>query len=109
MQLLRGLADAGRTVVLVTHATANIKLCDHVAFLGQGGRLCYFGSPDDCLRFFGVSNDFALIYNQLETAENVESQALEFRSSPDYRHYVSSRLRNSTQAKNHLYTILRQL
>lgn len=29
----------------------------------------------------------------------MESQALEFRSSPDYRHYVSSRLRNSTPSQ----------
>lgn len=28
MQLLRKLADQGRTVILVTHTTANIKLCD---------------------------------------------------------------------------------
>jgi len=30
---LNRLADEGRTVVLVTHATANIEQCDHVAFL----------------------------------------------------------------------------
>ncbi len=96
MQLLRGLADSGRTVVLVTHATSNITLCDRVAFLGQGGRLCYFGPPEDCLKFFSVKDDFALIYNQLETAKNVELQALEFRASTDYRHYISTRLRNRT-------------
>ncbi|NTU84996.1 MAG: FHA domain-containing protein, partial [Chloroflexales bacterium] len=32
MYTLRRLADSGHTVVLVTHATANITVCDHVAF-----------------------------------------------------------------------------
>ena len=72
MQLLRKLADQGRTVILVTHATANIKLCDRVVFLGQGGRLCLFlVPPDACLQFFGVKEDFADIYNQLEKSEAV--------------------------------------
>ena len=41
---LNRLADEGRTVVLVTHATANIEQCDHVAFLSYG-RLSYYGPP----------------------------------------------------------------
>ena len=36
MQDLNRLADTGTTVVLVTHATANIEECDHVAFLDKG-------------------------------------------------------------------------
>lgn len=67
MLLLRKLADAGRTVVLVTHATGNIRLCDRVAFMGRGGKLCYYGTPDQAMSFFGLSgNDFADIYNELE-------------------------------------------
>jgi ABC-type multidrug transport system ATPase subunit len=85
MQLLRKLADQGRTVILVTHATANIKLCDRVVFLGQGGRLCYFGPANECLQFFGVKDDFADIYNQLEKPENVIDQAERFHQSDDYR------------------------
>lgn len=97
MQLLRKLADQGRTVVLVTHATANIKLCDRVVFLGQGGRLCYFGPPDACLRFFGVKDDFADIYNQLEKPETVIDQAERFHSSDDYRRYVANHLSPGNQ------------
>jgi len=37
MYTLRRLADSGRTIVLVTHATANISQCDHVAFMSEGG------------------------------------------------------------------------
>jgi ABC-type multidrug transport system ATPase subunit/pSer/pThr/pTyr-binding forkhead associated (FHA) protein len=97
MQLLRKLADQGRTVVLVTHATANIKLCDRVVFLGQGGRLCYFGPPDECLQFFGVREDFADIYNQLENPENVIDQAMKFHASDDYRFYIENHLSPGNQ------------
>jgi ABC-type multidrug transport system ATPase subunit len=77
MLTLRRLADAGRTVVLVTHATANITQCDHVAFLAEG-RLVYYGPPREALTFFGVrSGDFADIYAKLEgTAGPTDPAAL---------------------------------
>lgn len=66
MYTLRRLADAGRTVVLVTHATANIAQCDHVVFMAEG-RMIYFGPPAEALGFFQVeSGDFADIYTRLE-------------------------------------------
>jgi ABC-type multidrug transport system ATPase subunit len=68
MYTLRRLADSGRTIVLVTHATANIAQCDHVAFMSDG-RLVYFGPPEEALQFFNVtSGDFADIYTKLEGA-----------------------------------------
>ncbi len=97
MQLLRKLANQGRTIILVTHATANIKLCDRVVFLGQGGRLCYFGPSDECLQFFGVTEDFADIYNQLEKPENVVDEAERFHGSDDYRRYVTNHLSPGNQ------------
>jgi ABC-type multidrug transport system ATPase subunit/pSer/pThr/pTyr-binding forkhead associated (FHA) protein len=60
---LNRLADEGRTVVLVTHATANIEQCNYVSFLSWG-KMAYFGPPDDALRFFNVQ-DFADIYLRL--------------------------------------------
>lgn len=57
---LNRLADEGRTVVLVTHATANIEQCDHVAFMSYG-RLAYYGPPNDALKFYDV-RDFSDIY-----------------------------------------------
>ena len=94
MELLRKLADQGRTIILVTHATANIKLCDRIAFLGRGGRLCYFGSPAEVFDFFNItSGDFAEIYNQLETdASQVKQWAELFRQSPYYQRYITNHL-----------------
>jgi ABC-type multidrug transport system ATPase subunit len=66
MYTLRYLADAGRTVVLVTHATANITQCDLVAFMAEG-KLVYYGPPAGALQLFGVaSGDFADIYTKLQ-------------------------------------------
>ncbi len=94
MQLLRKLADQGRTIVLVTHATANIKLCDRVVFMGRGGYPCYFGPPDEAFQFFRInSGDFADIYNELEQGEEHAAQwANSFRQSPYYRNYVENHL-----------------
>ena len=65
MYTLRYLADSGRTVVLVTHATANITQCDLVAFMSEG-RLVYYGPPAGALQMFGVvGGDFADVYTRL--------------------------------------------
>lgn len=85
MQLLRRLADRGQTVVLVTHTTSNIDLCDDICFLAPGGRLAYFGPPNQLKAFFH-SEEYADIYNHLY--EEPERWAERFRQSPDYQQYV---------------------
>ncbi len=52
MQLMRRLADQGRTIVLITHATKNVMLADKVIFLARGGYLAWFGPPDEALEYF---------------------------------------------------------
>jgi len=52
MRLLRRLADQGRTVMLVTHATKNVVLCDKVIFLARGGHVAFYGAPDEALEYF---------------------------------------------------------
>jgi ABC-type multidrug transport system ATPase subunit len=65
MDTLRQLADEGRTIVLVTHATSNIaNNCDQVAFMARGGELAYFGPPDQLTDFFQVNN-FPDVYTRL--------------------------------------------
>src|ERR687884_413064 len=75
--LLRRLADRGRTIILVTHATNNINACDYVCFLAQGGRVAYFGPPNEAKKFFN-KDDFAEIYTSLEPSEanpNIPAEA----------------------------------
>ncbi|ACK71336.1 FHA modulated ABC efflux pump with fused ATPase and integral membrane subunits [Gloeothece citriformis PCC 7424] len=93
MQLLAKLSKEGRTVILVTHATTNITLCDRLVFLGRGGNLCYFGTPQEAPQFFKVNkNDFADIYIQLESQESVIKEADRFRQSNSYQDYIEKRL-----------------
>src|SRR6185312_16217966 len=58
MVLLRKLADKGHTIVLVTHATNNINVCDYVCFLAPGGHMAYFGPPEGAKAYFNQP-DFA--------------------------------------------------
>src|SRR5690242_19236774 len=96
MYLLRKLADKGHTIVLVTHATNNITTCDYVCFLAQGGRLAYFGPPDEARAYFG-KDDFAEIYGSLESTEDnntiLEEAEARFRGSKDYQMYVAQPLK----------------
>ncbi len=100
MLLLRKLADAGHTIVLVTHATNNITFCDYVCFLGQNGRLTYFGPPTGAMTYFGKA-DFAEIYSSLEPTEdnpNIPEEAeTRYKTSPEYRQYITEPLRIASQ------------
>jgi ABC-type multidrug transport system ATPase subunit len=64
MQSLRGMANNGKTVILVTHSTLQLQMCDKIVFMGKGGNLCFFGSYDEALSFFGVS-DIVDVYNMI--------------------------------------------
>ncbi len=88
MYTLRRLADGGRTIVLVTHATANITQCDHVAFLSEG-QLVFFGPPSEALEFFGVK-EFADIYGEIERDPQLWEK--KFRASAEYEQYVLNRI-----------------
>ena len=52
MKLMRRLADQGRTIILITHATKNVMMCDKVIFLARGGNLAFYGAPEDALAYF---------------------------------------------------------
>ncbi|MCL1918109.1 MAG: ATP-binding cassette domain-containing protein [Peptococcaceae bacterium] len=62
MGTLKNMSAAGKTVIFVTHSTLNLHMCDKIAFMGAGGHLCFYGSYNAALAFFGV-NDVVDIYN----------------------------------------------
>jgi ABC transport system ATP-binding/permease protein len=103
MQLLREQADRGRTIILVTHATGNIEVCDRIAFLGLGGNLCYFGPPKEALSFFQMPKVdfkyFADIYIELnkgntteEIGQRVDIWSSRYLNSPQYTSYIRNTL-----------------
>ena len=70
MKTLKNMTTSGKTVILVTHNTLNLHLCDKIILLGKGGNLCFCGTPQEILEFFSVK-DFVDIYN-LVTENPVE-------------------------------------
>ncbi|MFQ5473867.1 MAG: ATP-binding cassette domain-containing protein, partial [Dehalococcoidia bacterium] len=91
MRLLRKLSDEGHTILLITHATKNVMLCDQVVFLAAGGNLAWFGPPDEALKHFEV-DDFDGIYEKLEDELSPEEWAERYRRSDAYRRCVAERL-----------------
>ena len=73
MELLRTLADGGRTVVVVTHSTESLNLCDRVLFLAPGGRVAYYGPPQLALAYFKLDS-YQEVFRELsaDTPEEVE-------------------------------------
>jgi ABC-type multidrug transport system ATPase subunit/pSer/pThr/pTyr-binding forkhead associated (FHA) protein len=97
MQDLNRLADTGTTVVLVTHATANIEECDHVAFLDKG-LMAYYGPPREALNFFDV-RDFADIYRRLTSViDPSKNKPAPKELEPYYQNYLSQKGPGSIQA-----------
>ncbi|MEV6104817.1 FHA domain-containing protein [Streptomyces sp. NPDC051940] len=88
MHMLRGLADDGRTVIVVTHSVLSLDVCDRLLVLAPGGRIAYFGPPGETLDYFG--------YEQwpeaFEAFENEASRdwAGQYRTSPLHQRYIAS-------------------
>ena len=85
MRELRLLADRGRTVVVVTHSVLHLDLCDRVLVMCLGGRMGYFGPPDELLAFFGAE-DYADVFDKV--TNDAERWAQRYRNSDIYRRYV---------------------
>lgn len=98
MQLLKKLTTQGRTVVLVTHATGNLDLCDRLVIVGRGGNLCYFGPPGEPLyEFFQPHHSFSQIYQDLDPPQAVEQWRDRFQNHPFHQQYIQSVLDQETQ------------
>lgn len=110
MQLMRRLADQGRTIVLITHATKNVMLADKVVFLARGGYLAWFGPPDEALAYFDEyrserdrrSHDieFDEIYSILDDPSkgSAADWAEHYRHDPAYETYISGQLQQKDQS-----------
>ncbi|OEJ31394.1 ABC transporter ATP-binding protein [Streptomyces subrutilus] len=87
MQLLRGLADDGRTVLVVTHSVAELSLCDKLLVMAPGGSVAYFGPPDEALNFFGYST-WADVFSSFENYREYD-WAGRWKGSQHYQLYAA--------------------
>ena len=53
MEQMRDLAHDGRTVIVVTHSVANLDVCDRLLVLVPGGKVAFYGPPEEGLSYFG--------------------------------------------------------
>ncbi|GAA3588594.1 FHA domain-containing protein [Nonomuraea rosea] len=89
MQMLRGLADDGRTVAVVTHSVANLDICDRLLVMAPGGKIAYFGPPAEALPFLGFT-DWADVF--LAFDDPARDWAAEYARSSPYQEYIAADL-----------------
>jgi ABC-type multidrug transport system ATPase subunit/pSer/pThr/pTyr-binding forkhead associated (FHA) protein len=100
MHLMRRLADQGRTIVMITHATKNVMLADKVVFLARGGYVAWFGPPEEALAYFNQYRsereqrahemEFDQIYAILDDPSKGKAQdwAERYLDQPAYQRYI---------------------
>ncbi|MGW2368608.1 FHA domain-containing protein [Streptomyces sp. NPDC001667] len=87
MQLLRGLADDGRTVLVVTHSVAELAICDKLLVMAPGGSVAYFGPPEEALNFFGYDT-WADVFSAFENYRDYDWSG-RWRGSQHYQMYTA--------------------
>jgi ABC-type multidrug transport system ATPase subunit/ABC-type multidrug transport system permease subunit len=85
MEMMRDLAHDGRTVIVVTHSVDNLDTCDRLLVLVPGGRVAYYGPPDEGLRYFGKTR-WAEVFQEFDKNPG-RDWASEFKASPPHARY----------------------
>ncbi|GAA2240727.1 FHA domain-containing protein [Kitasatospora cystarginea] len=99
MQMLRELADDGRTVIVVTHSVLSLGLCDRLLLLAPGGRIAYYGPPAEALDFLGHQH-WPEAFEAFET-EADRDWAGQYRESSAYRRYIAAAMNRPRKAEPH--------
>ena len=71
--IVRDLAAAGSTVVIVSHDVEGLRAADQIVFLAGGGRVVFIGGPEEALAYFGVE-DLAAVYGKVEAGDPADWQ-----------------------------------
>nr|MBA2320838.1 ATP-binding cassette domain-containing protein [Deltaproteobacteria bacterium] len=89
--LVRRLADDGRIVFLVTHDVSPSILAkvDHLLVLARGGRVAWFGPPDEAMAWFGVTTADG-IFGRL-SQDSPEAWSQKYRDGASFRKFVRTR------------------
>jgi ABC-type multidrug transport system ATPase subunit len=68
-EIMRGMANANSTVVVISHDVEGLQAADKVVFLASGGRLAFIGAPKEALGYFDV-DDMADVYPRIESEDS---------------------------------------
>lgn len=78
-----------KTIIMVTHTTANLHLCDKIIFMGPGGRLCFCGNVNEAKEFY-QTDDFVNIYNMIaDDPQACERRYVTYRNEKRQREWGS--------------------
>ncbi len=82
--------EKGQSVIVITHDVESklIDQCDRLIVLQPGGKMAYFGPPDEGLRFFG-REDWADVFQAFADQPDRDFAA-EYRNSPEFVKYVAT-------------------
>jgi len=92
-----------KTIILITHATENVRLCDYIVFMGRrktkeeeyGGSMLYFGSPDESISQFFGTNHLAEVYLEVDNPENAEIYHQKIKTTDPWNKYLWARGRTA--------------
>ena len=98
MEQMRDLAHDGRTVIVVTHSVDNLDTCDRLLVLVPGGRIAYYGPPEEGLAYFGQAR-WAEVFQAFERYPD-RDWAAEYAASPAYAQYVLGQRQQPSQVPN---------
>ena len=89
---MKKMTENGQSVVVITHDVESklIDQCDRLIVLAPGGRMAYFGPPAEGLKYFR-KDDWADVFQGFAD-DPAADWAGQFRNSPEFHRYVSSRL-----------------
>ena len=93
IELVKRLTKEGRTIIMVTHSPSTIVKCDKLLFLAKGGRVVFYGTYQEALEFFEVT-DYADAYGKVQNTLSPEKWEQKFRASPYYGRYIREPLSN---------------
>ena len=95
MDLFRRLVDEGRVIVMVTHRFEKFELMHQVAILTPGGRLAFFGPPQEALAYFGCREPRE-IYALIDKTDP-DQLSHRFKMSPQFKRYVDGRIQETRE------------
>ncbi|NEC25222.1 FHA domain-containing protein [Streptomyces sp. SID8111] len=98
MHMLRGLADDGRTVIVVTHSVLSLDVCDRLLVLAPGGHIAYYGPPDDALAYFGFEQ-WPEAFEAFERDRD-RDWAGDYRASPFHGRYIADATEQPPQPRS---------
>ena len=98
MEQMRDLAHEGRTVIVVTHSVDNLDTCDRLLVLVPGGRIAYYGPPEEGLDYFKQAR-WAEVFQAFERYPD-RDWAAEYAASPAYAQYVLGQRPRPSQVPN---------